>query len=125
MNEDMAAFQQLKWALQALAASTEDQEVLFPSFTCTACELLTDFENWYSATVWRESLGITSSQRSALDNVRAKSEALQDTPCFSEAVLRNREDWQELRRSAATCLSSFGWKSELPPEDRSTYIQGG
>lgn len=125
MNEDQRAFQQLKWAVQALAASAEDQFKLFPSFVCAACELLSDFENWHGATIWRSSLGITPEQRSALDAVKSKIAGMRDTPCFSDVALRDREDWKELRLCAASCLSAFGWARDLPPDGRSTYLRGG
>jgi len=125
MNEDEFSFQNLKWTVQALAASAEDQVHLYPSFTCPACELLSDFDNWYRATVWRESIEITIEQLKALDAIQAHIESMDETPCFSTAALRNREDWLHLRNTASKCLSAFDWDLALPPEGRSQYIKGG
>ena len=125
MNEDEFSFQNLKWAVQALAANAEDQVHLYPSFTCPACELLSDFDNWCRATVWRESIEITIEQRQALDAIQAYIDSMDETPCFSTDALRDRKDWQHLRETASKCLEAFYWERVLPPEDRNTYVKGG
>ena len=121
-NEDQTAQQQLRWAIQALAASAEDQARLFPPSACTACELLGDFENWYGVVVSRDSLGIAAEQRAALDAVKGHIVAMEPTQCFTGPGALERRDWQELRLRAAACLSSFGWAAGVPPSDRSTYV---
>jgi hypothetical protein len=125
MNEDEAAFQQLKWAVQALAASADDQAHLYPSFACPACELLLDFDDWHRATVWRKSLAITTDQRKALDSIQAQIDSMEETPCFSTVAIRDRADWQRLRDSASRCLELFGWERDLPPDRRSEFVPGG
>lgn len=125
MNEDKAALEQLKRAVQALAASAEDQARLFPPLACPACELISDFTGWHHATVWREALAISVEQRKALQLLQSRIDAMEQTPCFSMEAIRDREDWQRVRASAARCLECFGWEQGLPPEPRSSQARGG
>ena len=123
MNEDQAAFLQLQWAVQALAASPHDQVRLHPEFACVSCELRSDFENWHEATSWRSSLGITKEQSLALQAVMTQIDALEPTPCFTAEPLE-RSDWSRLRELAIECLRQFGWKRELPPVERNVDVRG-
>ena len=124
MIDDQDVLQQLRWAVQALAASAQDQVRLFPSFVCPACELLTDFDNWHRAAESHVSLSFTPEQRNGLNAIRAQIESMPESPCFSAAVIRDRHDWRVLRDAASRCLALFGWDPDLPPEGRSTYVRG-
>ena len=124
MTEDEVSFQQLQWSVQALAAKLHDQTSLYPTFVCVACELVTDFDNWYRATVWRDSLTFTSQQLDALRAVDDAISSVNDTPCFDTSQLNN-PDWQRLREIAAACCKAFEWPLTLPPQGRSAYVQGG
>lgn len=125
MNEDTAALQQLTWAVQALAASADDQVRLFPPSVCTACELLSDFQNWFEGTRWRSSLGFTASQLEALTRIAKTIESMEVTPCYAIEELKVGSDWKQLRAEAVECLCVFSWPINPPPRDRSTYVEAG
>ena len=73
-DEDQWALEQLKWAVQALAAEPESQLRLFPDFVCKPDELVLEFDHWKQATIWRETLGITSGQLESLDAIESGNE---------------------------------------------------
>lgn len=123
MVEDLQALLQLKWAVQALAQPAETQVALYPDFTCKACELLGDFDNWRGATVWREVPGMTPEQHHAPDAIRDHIESMGATECFDDDLLRKRMDWAELRVIAVDCLAAFDWEKEAPPTGRSPYVR--
>jgi hypothetical protein len=120
-DEDQAAFLQLQWATQALAADPEAQLGLFPAFVDKPFELVDDFDNWFRATVWRTSLGISSAQEASL---RKLSDAVGALPTseLSENAVRVSAAWERLRSLARDALECFGWSSELPPHNRAAYV---
>jgi hypothetical protein len=124
MLDDQYVFQQLKYSVQALAASAYDQVTLFPSFTCFACELIGDYENYYRATIWRKALLITNNQRKSLDELMNGIDMMEPHNCFAKSELYQIRDWENLRNLAKSCLAEFGWSSELPPDGRSVYVKG-
>ena len=124
MLDDQYVFFQLKFSVQALAASAGDQVTLFPALTCFACELLGDYENWYGASIWREALGITENQRKSLDNLMNCIVEMEPHYCFKKSELYEKRDWEILRNLATKCLTEFGWPKELPPDGRSVYVKG-
>ena len=124
MYEDQAALEQLKWAVQALAAPAAEQPQLFPKDVCVPCELLTDFQDWYLVTRQRTSLRMTPQQQHALSEIREAIQALGEVACFSAEEL-STPSWTALREQAVGCLNQFGWSQMLPPEGRSAYVPAG
>ena len=120
-DKDQAAFLQLQWATQALAADAEAQLGLFPAFVDQPFELVDDFDNWFRATVWRSSLGISPAQEAALRKLSSALGALPESE-LSESAVRASAAWEQLRSLARDALECFGWSSELPPHDRAAYV---
>ena len=120
-DEDQAVLQQLKWSVQALAATPEVQLKLFPEFVCKPDELVLDFDQ--AATVWRESLEITREQLSALESIDATMDEM-PPEIFTDEHVRTNVKWERLRQVAVNCLAAFGWPRDAPPEARSTYVPG-
>ena len=123
MVEDQTAFQQLRWAIQALAADADEQLGLFPSFVDKPHELVDDFDNWWRATRWRESLGLSPAQVGALDAVQRLVDALPPV-VYTELAVRTDQRWSELRIAARSVARLFGWPPDLPPSGRSAYVEG-
>jgi hypothetical protein len=120
-DEDQAAFLQLQWATQALAADPEAQLGLFPAFVDKPFELVDEFDNWFRATVWRSSLGISPVQEATLRKLSNALSALPESE-LSESAVRASAAWEQLRSLARDALKCFGWSSELPPHNRATYV---
>jgi hypothetical protein len=118
-------FLQLKWSLQALAISADDQLSLFPDFVCKTDELMLDFDNW-SATA--SQFGFTPIQSNvirAIDELLTRMSRggdLFSKELYTEYGLRNSEQWRNVRRLAKEALHEFGWLPEAPPMDRSIYM---
>lgn len=121
-DEDQAALLQLQWATQALAADPEAQLGLFPAFVDKPFELVDDFDNWFRATAWRTSLGMSPAQEAAL---RKLSDALSTLSMseLSEHAVRVSAAWIEVRSLAGDALHRFGWSRETPPHDRTAYVR--
>src|SRR5690606_6839537 len=107
----------------ALASDPEAQLRLFPDFVDKPYELVDDFDNWFRATVWRSSLGISSAQMAKLRDLSNAVAALPGTE-FSDDAVRHSALWEQLRRLAREASQHCGWSNELPPPDRSVYVQG-
>lgn len=120
-DEDEAAFLQLQWATRALAADAEAQLGLFPAFVDTPFELVDEFENWFRATVWRSSLGMSPVQAAALRKLSNALAALPESE-LSESAVRASPAWEQLRSLARSAIECFRWSSELPPLERSAYV---
>ena len=125
MSAENNLVQQLRWAVQARAAQPYEQSQLFPPFICLSCELLDDFSNWYDVVRTNDILIMTAVQEDALLALHAQVESMNDIQCFVPEELSRSPDWPHLRELAATCLRAFGWPMQLPPKNRSVYVQGG
>jgi hypothetical protein len=108
-------FKQLRWSLQALAASASDQQPLFPEGAPTADELALDFDHWASLVRDRYGTELDAGQTAALEAIdqvfsRMSRDAIElEADIWSEAAVRTTEDWAVIRRLAAEAIDSFGW----------------
>ena len=118
MDLHLASFQQLRWAVQALAATADDQLSLFPDFVDKPFELVDDFDNWWQATRWRTGYGLIPEEIAALDAVQRVVDAL-PREAYTEEALRSDQAWAEVRAVAQNALRALAWPSELPPRDSS------
>jgi hypothetical protein len=110
---------QLRWALQALAAPAERQIELFPSFVCIPDELVLDFDQWLP--VAAAEVAFTPEQQGALDQLAARIDAWSGSAhpeVWEQGALRTHSVWGEFRGLSAAALAAFGWPAELPPTDR-------
>src|SRR5262245_23627157 len=110
LTDHEIAFNQLKWALQALAQPPDVQPTLFPDFVVVADELALEFDNWYRATIWRD--GFTTAQKSALaavDQFLAQMSDAKNSELWQIEALINRPEWQQVRQLAVEALQSLGW----------------
>ena len=123
MLEDRDALQQLRWAVQALAADADEQLRLFPDFVDKPFELVDDFDNWWRGTRWRTGLGFTAEHSAALDQVQRLIDSL-PAEAYSEQSVRCDPAWTALRDAAKEALRVLGWPPELPPDGRSAYVPG-
>jgi hypothetical protein len=130
-NLNKQCVDQLKWALQALAAPAEYQLSLFPDFVVHADELALDFADWYEVAKSRQVPRFTAEQARLLDALNARLEALSrggpefDPQFWSADGLRSSERWKEVRSLAGDALLLLGWPQEAPPHGRSQYVPGG
>lgn len=111
---------QLRWALQALALSGSDQQLLFPDYAANAASLATDFDQ--SCAAVRESVAddLSPLQSEALAAIEAKfaemsrDDARFDADIWSDGALETSDDWRDIRRFAAQALEAFEWPLEAP-----------
>lgn len=119
------ALDQLRWALQALAAPADQQVQLFPSFVCIPDELVLDFDQWFRATT--RNAEFSSEQQTALaqlDESIAAWSGPAHADVWLEAALATHPAWFDFRSLARDALASFGWLVELPPPDRGAIYVG-
>lgn len=125
MDERADHFRQLRWSLQALAASASDQLSVFPEWAVTADELALDFDQWGGCVLQNYRSELDDSQRAPLEAIahtfaRMSHDAVEfDADVWSAAALESSEQWDAIRRLAVEALTAFGWPAELPPVDRS------
>ena len=115
-------FKQLRWSLQALAASASEQRSLFPESAATPDELALDFDHWAAVVRDRYGLDLDPAQSVALAAIeqvfsRMSSDAVElDADIWSDAAVRASDDWISLRRLATEALEAFGWPLETSAE---------
>ena len=120
MNERADRFRELRWSLQALAASS--QPSLFPEWAVTPDHLAVDFDRCSSVVLEHDRPGLEESQIRGLEAISALLEKLSrdgvelDVNLWSIAALESSEQWGGVRRLALEALDAFGWPAELPPE---------
>ena len=125
MDERADHFRQLRWSLQALAASGSNQLSVFPEWAVTADELALDFDQWSGCVLQNYRSELEEPQRAALEAIadmfaRMSHDAVEfDADVWSPAALASSEQWKAIRRLAVEALTAFGWPEELPPVDRS------
>jgi hypothetical protein len=113
-------FRHLRWALQGLALSGSEQQLLFPDYAASAVNLATDFDQ--SSVVVRTSYAadLTEGQSAALAAIDAKLTSMSrdgarfDVEIWTDAALETSEDWSDVRRLAVDALEAFGWPLEAP-----------
>jgi hypothetical protein len=114
---------QFKWALQALASSTEEQERLFPQWVIVADELVLDFEHWYSVVRSNQDAELSQQRMDCLQALERFLEQLIpaginiEPGTWANAALARDPQWTEVRRLAAATLEAFSWPAEPPPRD--------
>jgi hypothetical protein len=118
---DEDAFEQLRWATQALALDPPQQLALFPEFVDKPFELIDDYDNWYRATSWREAPPISADQRAALATLHDAVSSLPNN-LLSQNAVRVATEWSDLRTRARHVLDLFGWSCEPPPTGRAAYV---
>lgn len=120
------ALDQLRGALQALAATAEQQIQLFPWFVCIPDELVLEFDRVLDGAM--AEVTFTSEQQGALDRLAARIDAWSGPAhpdVWVESALASHPAWAEFRALSAAALSALGWPTEPPSFYRgSSYIQG-
>ena len=111
---------QLRWALQALALSGSEQQLLFPDYAANAVSLATDFDQ--SCAAVRESVAddLSPLQSEALAAIEAKFAEMSrdgarfDADIWSDGALETSDDWRDIRRLAGQAIEAFEWPLEAP-----------
>lgn len=115
-------FRQLKWSLQALAASPSDQLALFPTVVVKADELAWDFDHWASVIRTGYEQDLSGSRAESLRAIDEKLSTMSrdgvayDAELWSEAALSSSPHWEDVRRLATSALEAFGWALDGPPQ---------
>ncbi|MGH6816165.1 MAG: hypothetical protein ACREC6_10705 [Hyphomicrobiaceae bacterium] len=125
-KEPAWALDELRRSLQAPALPADVQRSLFPSLVCVADELALDFDDWRRIATARHKF--TTDRLSALASVDAllsQTSGRKNAELWTDAALADHPCWQDVRERARQTLRAFGWKVEMPPKNRATYIRGG
>lgn len=108
-------FKQFRRSLERLAASAEDQNLLFPDLAVTADELALDFDHWAAVVCEAYGSELTGAQRAAIERVAAVFRAMSrdasefDADVWTDAALRTSAHWASVRQLATAALEAFGW----------------
>jgi hypothetical protein len=111
---------ELRWALQALALSGSEQQLLFPDYASNAVGLATDFDQSCSAVRDSHADALTLPQSEALAAIEAKLAGMSrdgarfDADVWSDGALETSDDWRDIRRLATLALETFEWPLEVP-----------
>jgi hypothetical protein len=111
---------QLRWALQALALSGSEQQLLFPDYAPNAVGLATDFDQSCAAVRANHSENLSARQLDALAAIESKFAGMSrdgarfDVDIWSDGALETSDDWRDGRRLAADALEAFEWPLEAP-----------
>jgi hypothetical protein len=115
--------EQLKWAVQALAQSPDDQLSLFPSFVCVADELALDFSQCFEVVL---SAGLLTPKQSEflarLDTALEASSGPDHLEIWTNTALQDHEVWVHFRQLAVDALAACDWPNEAPPSGRAIYV---
>ncbi len=120
------ASDQLRWALQALAAPAEQQLQLFPSFVCVPDELALEFDQWLRAVAAEATF--TAEQQVVLARLDERISAWSGPAhpeVWTTTALATHPVWSDFRALACEALAAFGWPADLPPSNRAgVYVHG-
>jgi hypothetical protein len=111
-------FRQLRWSLQALAATGSNQRNLFPDRVMTADELAFDFDHWAGVIRSTYELDLSRPQAESLDAIAQKLATMSrdgvefDLELWTESALSTSEHWAGIRTLATSALEAFGWSVE-------------
>jgi hypothetical protein len=111
---------QLRWALQALALSGSEQQMLFPDYTPNAVSLATDFDQSSAAARENHAEDLSARQLESLAAIESKFADMSrdgarfDVDIWSDGALETSDDWRDVRRLAAEALEAFEWPLEAP-----------
>lgn len=125
MLREQTTINQLKYAIQALSLEAEGQLASFPEYVVVTDELLLEFDHWKNAAVANYPNYFSQEQLKALNDIDLfldKYEPDNLTMPIAEE-LKTSSFWKELRVLAKEALAKFNWTSELPPDNRVTYIK--
>jgi hypothetical protein len=124
-------FRQLRWSLQALAATGSNQRPLFPDHIVTADDLAFDFDHWAGVIRSNYERDLSRSQAESLGAIDQKLATMSrdgvefDLELWTEAALHTSEHWADVRRLATSALEAFGWPVEgsaESPNDRGSVF---
>lgn len=121
MDERAEHFRQLRWSLQALAASS--QPSLFPEWAITPDHLALDFDQSAFRVLAHYGGELDAPQRASLQAIgdllaRMSRDGIDfDADLWSTAALETSEQWTAVRRLAMQALDAFGWPADLPPAE--------
>jgi hypothetical protein len=121
MVERADSFRELRWSLQALAASS--QPSLFPEWAATPDHLAVDFDHRASIVLENYRDELDDRQRMRLEAIGELLDKMSrdgvefDADLWSTAALESSEQWGVVRRLALEALEAFGWPADLPPAD--------
>ncbi|WP_341902875.1 hypothetical protein [Fluviicola taffensis] len=117
---------QLKWSIQTLSSEADDQLASFPDFVVVTDELLLEFDNWYRVAIGNYPDIFSDEQLKILKDIDLFIDNLpqEDLSISIADELKTHPFWKELRILAREALQKFGWDSDPPPHDRSTYVRG-
>ena len=126
MLTEQTTINQLKFAIQALSLEAEGQRASFPEFVAVTDELLLEFDHWRNVAVVNYPNYFSAEQLRILNEIDTFIDKYElDNPNMPIAdELKKSLFWRDLRVLAKEALTKFGWKSELPPDNRVTYVKG-
>jgi hypothetical protein len=112
--------------VQHLACPADIQLELLAAFVCKADEIALNFDHWRSTTVSNYRNELTSEQISSLEALDGELAEISRTGAevWTEAAVREFQQWRKLRERAAISLSLFGWRLEAPPSYVKEYVEG-
>jgi len=113
----VAILERLRHALQALAATPEEQAELLPEFVCEADELALEFDNWLKEAIAKYAAEMSAEQIAALEAVDRLLDEMSGkhrTNLWTAAALRDDGRWSRVRSLACTALERFGWPAGVP-----------
>jgi hypothetical protein len=89
-------------------------------------ELLLEFDNWYKTATGNYPDFFSDEQINILKDINSFIDGLpqEDLSLSIAKELKTYPFWQELRILAKDALKKFNWDSEIPPNDRVTYVRG-
>ena len=108
----------LKLSIQALGASADSQLLIYPVGACKVDELALDFDHWCDSVLSQHGAELTPLQRSLLEALNARLDRMSgpgNAALWTESALRERQEWEGVRRDSRRILEAFGWPQENPP----------
>lgn len=121
VDERADRLRELRWSLQALAASS--QPSLFPEWAVTPDHLAVDFDFRSSIVLENYRDELDDRQRMQLEAIGELLEKMSrdgvefNADLWSTEALESSEQWGLVRRLALEALEAFGWPAELPPAE--------
>ena len=115
----------LRWSLQALACSAEEQASLYPDFVCPGDELVLEFDQYNTKAQETDMLSAEArSALDALDDFLENHSGERYERMYLEPVGLGEPEWRDIRNLAEAALDALGWKHEIPPKDRGDIYIG-
>lgn len=114
-------FKQLKWSLQALAASASPQQPLFDDARVTSDELAFDFDHWAFVVRSHYLQDLSREQADALAAIDRKLTTMSRDGAefapdlWTDEALAASVHWTHVRELAISALEAFGWSVQASP----------